>query len=814
MVSLLFTIALFHYIFGSFKATGYLNCGLFGGGFNRPIDEIILGKLKMLGFFNQSRGEHSCGYFNGEEIFKGIDDKKKFTDLVMKEGIHLPEQKENNIFIGHVRQATYGSHSKENAHPFDINNSLVLAHNGTIENIWDLCTEHGVDKTGVFVDSKALGLLIDKNGYKILEEYKGFAALMVHKYNEPNTLYLYHGSSKRVKDGIEVEERPLYYLKQEEGIYVSSLEDALNYIKDAPEDKASILPHNGIYKIKNGSLFNTKLKIDRGDCNVYVYKATTVVNNTANYNQNRTAPVVQQGGFPFSNTQTEVSEAIKSLTKKFPNVAIFGEKKAEPKKSTNIVSSISGIDIIKENAPLEASGLVPEDGKLYFRFGRFWKISRTSIVEKATGILQLKKNGHIVPIEKLKDVDKAERVDTCYFYRGVMLTSQRSYDIITAALSNSTLPFETKQYTAPFLENLKQGLLSDTGNFAQAVSHYSQYPVTNSADDSPQLLNERNMWFMNGKYANSSYTPRFGSRDYHYTDGNLVKIVGNQPEDKNPLMTVVEGFKTKGIALGTDKLPSKTVKNKDYYEGIEEQEVKEWAKKFNTIYSSTEQAEQDLGDIGLCALGCYMEDLCTEVLNISSPSEQQIEYFSLELIQQAIDANQTIASRFDNSLSDLESYIMDALVIVNEENNKIEKDNDEDEEKKKLVKLTEDLGFMELNTASGITDLNDEDNEPVIVNHDASDEDEDGEEEVNKIAKTAEENEEAINILDEVTDIMNDLYKRSVDLQLLNNSNYAQQLSFELQRGLDNICSSLLLEASNMKDMTSYAKIKRVTSIM
>src|SRR6187397_3196922 len=104
-----------------------LACGLFGGSFNRPIDKEIMDKIITLGFINQSRGEDSCGYFNGELIYKGVDKTKCFADLFIKEGIHFPEHEDNNIFIGHTRKATSYNKTEKEAHPFETEN-LIVAH--------------------------------------------------------------------------------------------------------------------------------------------------------------------------------------------------------------------------------------------------------------------------------------------------------------------------------------------------------------------------------------------------------------------------------------------------------------------------------------------------------------------------------------------------------------------------------------------------------------------------------------------------------------------------------------------------------------
>ncbi len=42
----------------------------------------------------------------------------------------------------------------------------MVAHNGTITNIWGLTNKYGVDAKNIHVDSLGLAVLLDKEGYK------------------------------------------------------------------------------------------------------------------------------------------------------------------------------------------------------------------------------------------------------------------------------------------------------------------------------------------------------------------------------------------------------------------------------------------------------------------------------------------------------------------------------------------------------------------------------------------------------------------------------------------------------------------------
>lgn len=270
-IFLFFCIALLSSVYRRIKGVrvAAFSCGLFGLAANKPVTPLMLEKLKALGLFNQNRGKDSCGYFNGENIFKGVDSEKEFFEYIVKNGIQEGSNG-NNIFICHTRASTYGASTVENAHPFKINDELILAHNGTIDNIWSLCTQHGIPIKDIHVDSLGLGCILEKDGPGVLGEYEGAAALLMHKISEPNVMWVYHGAAKNYEEYAEIEERPLFWMNTADGVYMSSLKNALEFIRNkATDEEPKQVPHNQVIRIENGVISkDMPYFVNRGTCNI------------------------------------------------------------------------------------------------------------------------------------------------------------------------------------------------------------------------------------------------------------------------------------------------------------------------------------------------------------------------------------------------------------------------------------------------------------------------------------------------------------------------------------------------------------------
>lgn len=248
-------------IFFKNRITG-LFCGIFVFNGDDPT-KFNKDKFSILGLYNDSRGGDAVGiYFDGEE-HKSVNpsDYKDF-------GIDLKFDKpEYPLVIGHTRKGSAGmGKTLSQAQPIVIENNdlveMVLVHNGTIYNEDELATKYSILGSNL-TDTQILTQIIHKHGYKkVLTEYRGSAALVWFNY-EDSSLYVYHGKSNQYSYGYgnATEERPLYWLKENNTMYISSMESSLKMIaKD--NSKVECVPHNIVYRIKNGKIYS-HVKIHR-----------------------------------------------------------------------------------------------------------------------------------------------------------------------------------------------------------------------------------------------------------------------------------------------------------------------------------------------------------------------------------------------------------------------------------------------------------------------------------------------------------------------------------------------------------------------
>lgn len=222
-------------------------CGLAFFNGSKPANLIA---MRMLGVLNEERGTHSCGVYLNGGIKWGVDKQAHFREFSAANDLSFVGDDYNMLI--HTRASTYGQHTVANAHPFGIKvkddrlvyNDLegpydfVGMHNGTLES-WSVTDLRKVEPllSDVVMDSKVLlGRIMLDDDLQVLSQYEGAAALAW--VTGKNKLCVFKGANNNI------EERPLYYCYQPEGMYFSSLEKSLK----------SVFPGTEIFPVKNNQV--------------------------------------------------------------------------------------------------------------------------------------------------------------------------------------------------------------------------------------------------------------------------------------------------------------------------------------------------------------------------------------------------------------------------------------------------------------------------------------------------------------------------------------------------------------------------------
>jgi hypothetical protein len=159
-------------------------CGLTGYiGFEEDHEKIIDGVVSSMDAI-QHRGRDSWGCNVNGQLYRQLGKVDKNT-LRTHVGTHLRtikgrQTKRPNFIIGHVRAATVGAVSVENAHPFmQINKTthspFTLAHNGTVDVQAQDCCGH---TTRGESDTAKLARAIAEHGFEVLKKITGSAAIL------------------------------------------------------------------------------------------------------------------------------------------------------------------------------------------------------------------------------------------------------------------------------------------------------------------------------------------------------------------------------------------------------------------------------------------------------------------------------------------------------------------------------------------------------------------------------------------------------------------------------------------------------------
>lgn len=450
-----------------------LLCGIFGfSGKQRLSKEDLRSamlRFKIIGIYNESRGKDSCGVYINNEVRKGFGPTKLFTSFIESEIFDLSNR--NTIFLGHTRSASYNSKvTLDNQHPFLIDDDLLLTHNGTLKETDIFCERHNLDPKDYSVDSQMLATVLYRKGPKAaLESYKGAAALAYTLKSKPNTLYLYHGKAQEYKSVAAAEERPLYYLSTPEGIYYSSMDNALDAIRTSDEDIVYTVTHNQVMEIKNGEFTGKNILIERGEMNIDVPKYSGRDYSTSHLSAKNIERI----------TNTRNSSSHSAITK------------------PHIVDAILSIN--KESLPTRVVEDKDSDFIFYYKCLSRIHLKNKTVDELAHGKYYVsEKKGYIVDKEGTK-LNSTEE----YFYKGYFLKDKEAFKHL----------MDLEKVSTSFLNDPKC-------NYALEMSKFAKEAIV----DGERRGNGIFKWYKDSKEFEGSHSPRWSGRSYKIASGFLIDI--------------------------------------------------------------------------------------------------------------------------------------------------------------------------------------------------------------------------------------------------------------------------------------------------
>lgn len=259
-------------VFNKDKLNNVLACGLTG---YSGTSKVNLMNIRMLLLCNKTRGTDSTGVA-GNQRFRALMPADKFIQQQAFETSLV----NSKLVIGHTRKKSFGSITKDSAHPFKMGfdkDVLFGAHNGTIHTIdlnraadyFDISHEGMIDSEYIF------SVLYEKRDKKgrlkfndVLPYIDGAMALSI-KYRD--TLYLYR------REGYNG--RPLFYTITNDGFYYSSIEESLAFLGHKYKEGIKEVTPNKLYVIKEGKIVETQ-DIDKPYNNSYGFNKKTGKPNT------------------------------------------------------------------------------------------------------------------------------------------------------------------------------------------------------------------------------------------------------------------------------------------------------------------------------------------------------------------------------------------------------------------------------------------------------------------------------------------------------------------------------------------------------
>ena len=392
-----------------------------------------------------------------------------------------------------------------------------------------------------------------------------------------------------------------------------------------------------------------------------------------------------------------------------------------------------------------------------------------------SGVFLLNKNADIVTDKSLP------RVNNFFFYKGLMIESEAKYRYIQDQLGSENTSFYINTH-----DNDK--------NFAQFMSHYTKYQV-NNADEGLKCQN-REMWWINGRYASGGITPLFSQRNYKFNSGSLVSISSSFEKESPFLRSSIIEKEEKKEAKQKSLFP--IVRNLPKTPPIYDvpDEVLHYSEFFQKVYTSEQEAEDDLVGIPLNALKEYAEEMCTDILS-QGATPALVDKIIKETILSAVFSSKTLEDVMEVRLQSPINYVYsayeDMLSVLEDE----EQETLAEEEEIKEVDYVEEVTNNDFPTTSMPDSKRQFVDELIQDLVDAESDDKD----------------EAIGEVEDVLKLIEDLKRKGDELSILNSSDFALDCHKEITTYVD--CLTVgLLSACHKHNLGALAtKVKRVQNI-
>ena len=341
--------------------------------------------IKLLAVFGTTRGTDGFGAWIGTKLYKfgGYNNEGNAFNIMHGRKIIFDKNSTANTILLHNRAKSVGYVNKDNAHPYDYDyidgHRLIFAHNGTIKNIEELCEKYKIKSKIGMTDSYYLGQIIYENGFDVLKEYYGFAAITVLNVNT-DTLYLWKGFSQ-CESSTATEERPLHVFNGKNFIYYNSEEIGLVTALNT-ENHITSMPNNTLLAYKDGVLVGSE-----------VYDRSEIKFKPVNYHNG------------YGHTSSYPSTTPKAAAQDYYKI---------------------------EKCPQNAKG-----NNIYCWQGKYWKNGH--ILE---GIFSVFTNGYLYKssvAERAGFEDNAAFVDYTikYFWKGYMIKNEETYEKLVLANHDS-----------------------------------------------------------------------------------------------------------------------------------------------------------------------------------------------------------------------------------------------------------------------------------------------------------------------------------------------------------------------------------------